>query len=78
MAKKKVITVMGVMSWRREAKEDERLEKMAKGNIDRMDKAVKILPHELLEHPNYENYLLKYGAFMFQLNEKNANNYGKF
>ena len=53
-----------------ETKEDERLEKMAKGNIAMMDKAVKILPQELLEHPNYENYLLKYGAFTFWLNEK--------
>ena len=52
-----------------ETKEDERLEKMAKGNVAMMDKAVKILPQELLEHPNYENYLLKYGAFTFRLNE---------
>ena len=58
--------------------EDKRLEKMAKKNIDNMEKAVKILPQELMEHPNYVNYLLKYGAFTFQLNEKNANNYGKY
>ncbi len=43
---------------------------MAKGNIAMMDKAVKILPKELLEHPNYGNYLLKYGAFTFRLNKK--------
>ena len=60
------------------ANKDKRLGKMAKGNIDNMEKAVKILPQEFLEHPNYKNYLLKYGAFTFQLNEKNANNCGKF
>ena len=52
-----------------EANEDKRLEKMAKGNVKMMDKAVKFLPQELVEHSNYENYLLKYGAFTFQLNE---------
>ena len=50
---------------KRATEEDERLELMAKGNIAMMDKVVKIIPQELLEHTNYENYLLKYGAFTF-------------
>ena len=51
------------------AEEDVRLESMAKSNIEKMSKVVKILPEELTQHPNYENYLLKYGAYTFRINQ---------
>ncbi len=56
-----------------EVNENKRLEDLAKSNLKKIQDVFKFLPQELVENPNYENYLLKYGAFTFQLNENKCN-----
>ena len=36
-------------------------------NKETMKRAIKILPIELTKDPNFKNYLLKYGAYTFQI-----------
>ena len=52
-----------------EAYENRRLEDFAKGNLNKIQEVVKFLPQELVDNLNYRNYLMKYGAFTFRLNE---------
>ena len=52
-----------------EVNENKRLEDFAKGNLKKIQEVVTFLPQEVVENPNYENYLMKYGAFTFRLNE---------
>ena len=43
--------------------------KIANDNLKMMNNVIKILPEELTKHSNYRNYLLKYGAYTFLIDQ---------